>query len=288
MIALTTPTGNIGSKVLRLLAKSTDQPIRVLARHPDKIPAPLRARVQVVEGSMEDPGALRRLLDQADALFWCQPDPAGADDYIGAYEALAQLGAEAIRSTGVARVVAVSATGEPGDVPAGPITGLHRMESILSRTDASVRFLRCGSFYENLLWQWEPITKEGFFTDPVSGDVPGPQVASADIARVAADWLRSANWDGRESIALVGPEDLTYDEMASMLSASLGKPVRFQASPPQAYVTALQSVGHSERAAQGLVDMFAYLTNHYRSPADADRSLTPTSFSDWLESQPWR
>jgi uncharacterized protein YbjT (DUF2867 family) len=283
MIALTTPTGNIGSKVLRLLAETTDRPIRVLARNPDRIAEEHRRRVDIVTGSMEDPAALQRLLRDATALLWCQPDAAAADDYLGAYAALAQAGSNAIRAAGVPRVVAVSAAGEPGDTPAGPITALHRMEATLAQSGAAMRWLRCGSFFENLLWQWDTITGEGFFTYPAPGDVPGPQVATADIARVAVDRLIASDWRGQEPIPLLGPRDLSYDEMAGILSADLDQPVRYQPASAQVYQESLLAAGQSRSAARGLVEMFAFLATSYAPPTSADRSLTPTPLEQWLQ-----
>lgn len=282
-IALTTPTGNIGSKVLANLLREESAEIRVLVRDPARLPSTAHERMEIVQGSLESPEDLDHLLRGADALFWCQPDTPTAPDYVAAYEALARLGAGAIQRAGVARVVAISAAGEPGDIPAGPITALHRMEQIFSETDAAIRFLRCGSFFENLLWQWDLILSQGFFTYSAPGDIPGPQVATADIAQVAAGLLADADWSGQKSIPLLGPEDLSYDAMASLLSEAVGRSVRYQVTPPADYIAAMQSLGHSESAARGLVAMFDFLANHYTAPTDTDRSLTPTSLSDWLK-----
>lgn len=285
MIALTTPTGNIGSKVLRLLAQSEGQPLRILARDPEKIPAEFRERVEIIQGSMEDAESLGKLLAGADALFWCQPDPASAVDYYGAYESMARAGAAAIQATAVPRVVAISAAGEPGSIPAGPITGLHRMESILSGTGASIRALRCGSFCENLHWQWDQIMGDGTFTYAAPGDVPGPQVTTQDIARVAAKLLADRTWNGYEAIPLLGPVDLSYDDMASALSEALGKRVLYQPTDPTEYAAGLQAFGHSPAAAQGLVDMFTYLAGIYAPAPEAQRDLTPTTLEQWLRQQ---
>lgn len=282
MIALTTPTGTIGSKVLRNLVEAHAGPIRVLARDPGRLQEALPARVEVVQGTLEDPAALRRLLDGAGALFWCQPDAAAAADYVGAYTSLARAGAAAMREAGLARVVAISAAGEPGATPAGPITALHRMEGILAETGASIRFLRCGSFFDNLLWQWDAIMGDGYFTYPMPGDIPGPQVATADIARVAADLLMDGGWTGRATVPLLGPVDLTYDEMASILSQRLGRRVDYRPCRPEELVEAMRGAGQSAAAAEGLVAMFAFLADGYATPEDADRSLTPTRLEDWL------
>lgn len=282
VIALTTPVGTIGSKVLERLLRNETLSVRAIARHPEKIPPEARARIEIVQGSMDDPDALRRLLDGVQGLFWCQPDPATVEDYSGAYEALAHIGAAAIREARTPRLIAISAAGEPGDTPAGPISALHRMESILAETGAAVRFLRCGSFFDNLLWQWDQIVERGTFTYPVSGDIPGPHVATRDIAHVAADLLMRPEWEGAEAISLIGPEDMSYDDIAELLSRFLGRPVRYESAEPGEFVGAMQSAGQSASAAQGLVDMFRFLAGKYSTPGDADRSLTPTTLADWL------
>jgi uncharacterized protein YbjT (DUF2867 family) len=280
MIVITTPTGNIGSKVLRNLVEAKQSPLRVIARKPEKLPR--EVRVEVVEGSMEDPKVLRKAFRGAEAVFWCQPDAAGAEDYLGAYEALAEAGRAALAGEWVPRVVAISATGETSDRPAGPITALRRMEAILAQSGAACRFLRCGSFFENVPGQWEPILHEGRFMYPMAGNIPGPQVATRDIAAVAARLLIQRDWGGSEPVDLAGPEELTYDRMAEELSRHLGQPVRYEAMPADAYREMLISLGQSASAAQGLVEMFAFLAEGYVRDPKVDRSLTPTTFREWL------
>jgi uncharacterized protein YbjT (DUF2867 family) len=157
------------------------------------------------------------------------------------------------------------------------------MENILTATRAAMRLLRCGSFFENLLWQWDPMLEQGSFTYLAPGDVPGPQVATADIAKVAADLLQTPGWSGQESVPLLGPKDLSFDEMAALLSEALGRTVCYQQSSPSDYIAAMQSMGQSESAAQGLVDMFTFLAGPYQRSPSANRELTPTTFESWLQ-----
>lgn len=282
MVTITTPTGKIGAGVLRELLARDVSPLRVLVRDRRTLPAVEQDRLAIVEGDLRRPDTLRRAFDGATALFWCQPDCPDAVDYVGAYEELAISARDAIRACGVSRVVAISAAGLPGDRPAGPITALHRMESRLGESGAACRFLRCGSFYENLLWQWDSISTQGVFSYCIPGDRPGPQLATADIATVAARLLATPGWDGRQAIPLLGPEDLSYNDMAAELTRELSRPVRYEAMPPGAYADLLVSMGQSEDAARGLVNMFEYLAHGYQTDAAADRSLTPTTLAQWI------
>ena len=50
----------------------SDEPVRVVARSPDRLPAQVRRQVEVIEGSHADPDVVDRALKGARALFgWC-------------------------------------------------------------------------------------------------------------------------------------------------------------------------------------------------------------------------
>lgn len=281
MITLTTPTGTVGRKVLRALLHQNAS-VRVIARDPARLPDEVRAGIEVVTGSMADPATLKRAFAGAEALFWCQPDPVAASDYVDAYAALAHLATEAVRTTALPRVVAITAAGEPPTRPAGTISGLAAIESELTRSGAAVRFLRCGSFFDNLLWQWETIVSAGRFTLPMSGAVPNPHVATGDIAHLAAGLLMDSTWSGVSAVQALGPRDLTYDEIAAALTPAIGRPVAFSRCEPEDYRTVVRANGFSASAAQGHLDMFAYLGSDFRSPAES-RANTPTTIEAWLQ-----
>ena len=79
-----------------------------------------------------------------------------------------------------------------------------------------------------LLRQIEPIKNQGMFFSPISGDRKLPTCATRDIAAVAAKLLLDHSWSGQDSIPVLGPEDLSFNDMAQIMSEVLGKPVRFQ------------------------------------------------------------
>lgn len=284
MIVLTTPTGNIGSKVLtHLLNEASAIPaLRLIARDPAKLPSRLPASVQIMQGNTSDPALLRRALEGAATLFWCQPDTPAASDYFQAYENCSRAALEAVTAAGIKRIVAISAAGDDAPPPSGPVSALRAMERMLAESGASCRFLRCGSFYSNLLWQWESITREGVFAYSMPGHIAGPHVAPNDIARVAARLLEDGAWQGNESPPLCGPRNLSYDDMATDLSHHLGRRVRYQSVPAPAYRNHCVQTGLSTSAAQALTDMFDYLASGYQDDPRTDRSLTPTTFSEWL------
>jgi len=74
MIVITTPTGDIGRQVLDRVLDSGEA-VRVIARDPSRLPARVRARAEVVQGSHGDAGAIAKALAGADRLFWLVPPP---------------------------------------------------------------------------------------------------------------------------------------------------------------------------------------------------------------------
>ncbi|MEV6670006.1 NAD(P)H-binding protein [Streptomyces sp. NPDC051162] len=57
-IVVTTPTGHVGSRVVRLLIQAGVRP-RVLVRDPARLDAETRGRVDVRRGDLTDPGFVR-------------------------------------------------------------------------------------------------------------------------------------------------------------------------------------------------------------------------------------
>jgi uncharacterized protein YbjT (DUF2867 family) len=72
MIVVTTPTGNIGSQVVKNLL-AANEAVRVIARDPARLAAEIRAKVEVVPGSSDDESVLTRALEGAESLFLVVP-----------------------------------------------------------------------------------------------------------------------------------------------------------------------------------------------------------------------
>ena len=64
MIAVTTPTGNIGSQVVRLLLDAGEA-VRVIARDPEKLAPEVREKAEVVRGSTDDENVLSHAFEGA-------------------------------------------------------------------------------------------------------------------------------------------------------------------------------------------------------------------------------
>jgi len=258
-----------------------------MARDPARLPEEIRERVEIFPGSTDDPGVLRRALDGVDALFWCVPAEALRETEVrGHYENFARVGAQAILETGTPRVVTISAVGNGLARDAGPISGLHAMEDILNESGAAIRHLRCGAFMENFLGQMQAIIGRGVFAYPLPGHIAIPMVAAKDIADVALRWLVRRDWHGIAGVAVRGPEDLSYNQAASVLERVLDRPVRYQEASSNRYVQSLMEAGASAEFARGRVEMFTELAHGItRAESGTVEIRTATTLSRWVESE---
>jgi uncharacterized protein YbjT (DUF2867 family) len=283
MIVVTTPTGNIGSQVLKDLL-SKNEPIRVIVRDPDRLAPEVRTQVEVVVGSHGDSAVVTKAFEHADSVFWVVPPDPRAGSVEAAYVDFARPAVKALRQRGVKRVVGVSALGRgtPWAMHAGLATASFAMDDLIATSGVSYRALTMPSFMDNLLRQIDPITKGGVFSLPIDGDRKLPSAASSDVAWVAARLLLDHAWTGVASVPVLGPEDLSYNDMAQVLSEVLGRPVRFEQISIDAFKARLMGRGMSDAMAQGSVDMWIAKNSGIDNAVKRiPESSTPTTFRDW-------
>ncbi len=107
-------------------------------------------------------------------------------------------------------------------------------------------------------------------------------VATRDIAAVAARLLRDGSWRGPGGVAVLGPEDISLDDMAAIMSEVLERPIRYQRLPAAAYEAQLVKYGASEAFARGLIVMSDAKDRglDHSVPRTKDNT-SPTTFRQW-------
>lgn len=259
MIVITAPTGNIGRHLLtRLLesAPAAGEELRVIVRDPARLPDAARGRVEVITGSHGDAEVVDRAFQGADAVFWLVPPDASLAPE-DAWSGFTRPAAKALAAHGVGHVVGVSALGRgtPLAGRAGLVTASLAMDDLLAGSGVAYRALANPSFFENLLEEAASIREQGVFTDTVDADRKAPLVAVADIAAVAASLLLDRSWTGTGSVPVLGPQDLSPNDLARIMTEQLGRPVRYERQPLDELYATLVGYGLNEAFAQGVIDM---------------------------------
>ena len=148
----------------------------------------------------------------------------------------------------------------------------------------NVTHLRPGFFFENLLWQLDSIKKWGRISLPLSGSQRYPMIATRDIGRVAAQRLMDPTWSGHFVKELHGPADLSFDEVAGILSGRPWPEDRVRQCDPQEMRQGMLDNALSENAADLMLEMYdAVETGRLQSiqPRSAE-TTTPTTLTEFV------
>ncbi len=211
-------------------------------------------------GSLEDADFLAATFTGADAVY-CMIPPNNYFDanlYLRAYyRRIAKNYAQAIRHSGVKRVVYLSSVGAHLEKDSGVIMGHHDGEGIMNMlTDVAITFMRPVGFYYNLYGFIPVIKKEGFIAANYGADEMLVWVSPTDIAAAVAEELETP-LAGRK-IRYVVSDELTGNETASILGEAIGKPdLKWILIPSEQWQSGLEAVGMNPKIAAGLVEMFA-------------------------------
>ena len=283
-IAVTTPTGNVRSHVVRILCQAGVRP-RLLLRNPDRLDADVRDHVEVAVGDQRDADYVAESTRGVDAVFWVHPDDWSLPDADADAERTGEGLAAAMRENRIARVVFQSSIGAELRHGAGFIDGLARIEQRLDAardvTGTALLHLRCGYFMTNLLHDLDGL-RAGRLTTIRPLDEPMPWVDPRDIATVATVRLLADDWTGRQLQAVHGPADLTWTEAAAALSTATGVSIEAQRITDDEERAALRDAGIGEVAVEGILGMGVGTRDGF-SP-EQRRSLlttTPSSLAGW-------
>ncbi len=241
MFAITGITGKVGGEVARNLLAG-NQPVRAVVRDVRKGEPWAQLGCDLVCADINDAGALTSAFKGAESVFVLVPpnfDP--SPDFREARATAATL-KSAIEAARPGKVVYLSTIGAQA-AQSNLLTQHTIIEQVLGELSMPITFLRPGWFMENCSWDVAPATNDGVissFLQPI--DKPVPMVATADVARVAAELLQET-WNGRRVVELEGQYRVTPREIAATFADLLGRPVRMEPVPRETWESLFKSQG---------------------------------------------
>jgi NAD(P)H dehydrogenase (quinone) len=197
---------------------------------------------EIALADMKDAAALTAALSGVDGVFVIMPPI--FDPTPGFPEARAIIAAvtTAIGVAKPSKVVCLSTIGAQATQP-NLLNQLGLLEQALGAVRSPVCFLRAAWFMENAAWDVAPARDTGVvpsFLQPL--DKPVPMVATADIGHLAAMLLQET-WTGRRIVELEGPRRITPNQIAVTFAEILGRPIRMEAVPRDAWEGLFASQG---------------------------------------------
>lgn len=261
-IIITGSLGNI-SKPLTAELVQKGHAVTVISSKPEKQKDIEALGAAAAIGSLEDRDFLTTTFSGADAVY-CMVPPNNFFDpklnLLAYYQKLGSNYVEAIKASGVKRVVNLSTFGAHLEKGNGILIGAHDVEQLLNTlpSEVSITHMRPTSFYYNLLGYIATIKQAGIIAANYGADDIIPWVSPTDIAAAIAEELEIPFTD--KKIRYVASEELTGNETASILGAAIKKPdLQWILTTDEQTLSALKSIGINPKIAAGLVEMYAAL-----------------------------
>jgi len=284
MIAVMGASGNVGSKVVKLLSREHED-VRVL-EHKRRVGDIRERGIEVVRGDAGNVGDLEVLFADAAAALVLLPENVSDPKFVANRSRMSRAIVDALRRTGVRYVVALSSVGADRADAVGPPAGLHEFEQRLSElAGVNLLILRSAFYMENHLRSLPLIRSQQINGSAIRSDLAFPMVATRDVAREAAERLRRRDFTGHNAKLLLGPADVSMREATALMGALLGMPdLQYVEFPPDALKQGLIGAGMSEEVATLMVDM-QFSLNDGRPFAGVRRTMdsaTPTTLEAFL------
>lgn len=259
-IVVTGATGRLGGRVAQRLAE-LGVAQRLLVRDPGR--APRLTGAEVVQATYADGGAVRAALAGAHTVLMVSA--AETPDRVAQHRTFVDAAAAA----GVEHLVYTSFYGAAPDATFTLARDHWATEEHIRASGLRSTFLR-DSLYADFLPLM--VGEDGVLRGP-AGDGAVAAVGQDDIADAAVAVLRDPAPHAGATYDLTGPEALTLDEVATRLSAALGRSIRYHAETvPEAYAS---------RAAYGAPDwqLDAWVST-YLAIADGSLAGVSTAIAD--------
>lgn len=173
-------------------------------------------------GSITDLDFLVQTFEGADAAFLMTPPNMGGINIVENTINAGRNYAEAIKQTGVKRIVMLSSIGVESPVDNGPIKGLHFIEKFYKDLDnISVTFLRAGYFYINFFNDIPLIKNAGIIGANYPENAKVPLVHPTDIAKAAAEELDKNSED--KNVRYIVSDLRSASDVAKAFGRAIGK-----------------------------------------------------------------
>jgi uncharacterized protein YbjT (DUF2867 family) len=264
MILVTVATGTIGREVLRRLAAAGEQP-RAFVRHPRIARTRLGDAVDHIVGDLDRPETVQAALAGVDRVFLLtRQSSRQPQQERGVIDAAARSSARQVVKLSVFRA---------DDRSPLRIARQHRhTERAVERSGLAYTLVRPVFLMQNLLG----MVRDGAIrTAAEDGRVA--MVDARDVAAVTVAALTSRHGDGTTH-TLTGPQPLSFDEVADILSEQTGTTIRHLRVAPDDVRDALERSGVEPWFAQDMANLHRMLAAGYEDlVTDNVRTATGTA-----------
>jgi len=212
---LVTTAGKVGAEAALLLGRQ-DVPVRVLTRHPENATALADTGVQIAAGDLDERDSIDAAMAGVTSVILVSPAMPAQELNVVASAARA----------GVGHIVKASSKAS-ADSPIARRRGQAEIEAGLAASGLPHTMLRSNAYMQNTLMLAPAIAKTGGFGSSAGAGRIG-MVDARDVAAVAAAIAASPGPHTGRTYHLTGPELITNDDVAAVLSKLLGRAITYR------------------------------------------------------------
>jgi len=241
VIGATGRHGGTGTTVVdRLLSRG--RPVRALVRTEDDRADGLRRRgATTVVGDLHDRASLVAAVDGVSAVYFAYPIAAGV------IPAAANLASVLVAAGSSAHVVVMSMAVSSLDSPSRLGQAQAVAEEIFIWAGLNPTVLRFGGlFHENVLVLHAASIRDNGLIANSFGEGPAPWIGGADAAEITVAHLLAPRPAATQISYPPPAESINHEEVARIIAAETGRPVRYEHIPAATWRSELEIAGESD------------------------------------------
>jgi uncharacterized protein YbjT (DUF2867 family) len=277
-ILLTDPTGTVSNAVVKQLASSDQNIIRVAVDTKNKADK-IKYAHEIANIDYSRPETLADALSNVDILFLRIPPSVEMVDISSSF-------IEEAKKNGVKFIVKLSTMG--ADLDPGYTSGrLHRqVEKIIEESGIPFAFLRPNSFMQSFVTRSSQTIKNQSAIYLPAGDEKISFVDARDVAAVAAKVLTNNGSQHMNKVYdITGPEALSHSQVAEILSEETGRRITYLDISEEDARSRMKKMGVGDWFIDNAMELYnMYRTGHRSQTTAVIEQLTeqkPTTFSQF-------
>lgn len=287
MYVITGATGNTGSIIAEQLL-AAGKSVVVVGRDIARLTSFVAKGATAAVGDLSDADFLAKTFEGATAVYAVIPPKWDLTEPWRVYQdRITAAFTSAIRQARVPYVVTLSSMGAHRP-DAGPVSGLGELERQLDAVEGlNVLHLQPGFFMQNFFAQLGLIRQAGIMGYSLQSSIKIPVVHTRDIATVAVQHLLKLDFEGSSRIFIGGPEDLTMNEVATIIGQGLGIQLPYVTFSYEEAYTGMVQAGIPATIAEGYNALFGSLNagHHLKDYTRRQENTTPTTLAQFVREE---
>lgn len=269
--------GRVGGGVAECLVK-VGCSVRSVVRNPKSASCP----GDVVQADYFDKAALAKACRGGSSIFLLTPENPASEHPQEDVATLLENYHHCVVENGIKRVVLLSSMGAHAGQSAGNLEYSYRLEHAFDNLAVEKVCIRPAYYYSNWFGYVDLAKEYGILPTFFPPEFSLPMVSPSDVAAFAALAMQGLT-DGSSLYEVVGPRNLSSNDVAQQFSNLLGKLVQPSEVPAQQWRATLKQAGFSTQSAEGLALMTQAVLDGRTKAVTENPIQGKTSLGEYLE-----